>query len=144
MHPLRKLREAGITDPEQFAAILAPNVVMHSPVLIKAIQGRDVVAHTLSLSTKSRDNPGKYLFEGKFDERTTLLHWEGTVEGHTIQSLEMLTDDENGLLVDRTVAYRPYPAVRLFRKRLYEGNQGRIPDEFWEFPDAKGAVKIEL
>jgi len=50
MHPLRKLREAGPPTPEQAAAILAENVVMHSPVLIKPIIGRELVAITLSNS----------------------------------------------------------------------------------------------
>src|SRR5262249_40298836 len=67
MHPLRRLREAGPPTPEQAAAILAENVVMHSPVLIKPIIGRELVAITLSNSSHSRDDPGKYVFEGKFD-----------------------------------------------------------------------------
>ncbi len=107
MHPFRKLREAGPPTPAQAAAILAENVVMHSPVLIKPIVGRELVAITISNSSHSRDNPGQYVFEARIDERTTLLRWQGTVKGHKIESLELLTDDENGLLVERTVAYRP-------------------------------------
>ena len=90
MHPFRKLREAGPPTPEQAAAILAENVVMHSPVLIKPIVGRELVAITISNSSHSRDNPGKYIFEAKVDDRTTLLRWQGTVEGRTIESLELL------------------------------------------------------
>src|ERR1700733_12365008 len=108
MHPLRKLREAGPPTPNQVAAILAENVVMHSPVLIKPIIGRELVAITISNSSHSRDDPGKYIYEGKLDDRTTLLGWEGKVEGHKIESLELLTDDENGLLLERTIAYRPF------------------------------------
>src|SRR5262244_1678016 len=63
MHPLRKLREAGPPTPEQAAAILAENVVMHSPVLVKPIVGRELVAITISNSSHSRDDPGKYVFE---------------------------------------------------------------------------------
>lgn len=47
----------------------------------------------------------------------TLLRWQGTVEGHKIESLELLTDDENGLLVERTVAYRPFPALKIFQRQ---------------------------
>jgi hypothetical protein len=134
MHPLRKLREAGPPTPEQVAAILAENVVMHSPVLIKAIVGREAVAITISNSSKSRDNPGKYIYEGKLEERTTLLRWRGTVEGHDIESLELLTDDENGLLLERTIAYRPFPAVKIFREKLYTLNAGKLPDDMWDYP----------
>jgi len=134
MHPLRKLREAGPPTPEQVATILAENVVMHSPVLIKPIIGRNLVAITISNSSHSRDNPGKYIYEGKLDDRTTLLRWQGTVEGHKIESLELLTDDDNGLLVERTVAYRPFPAVRIFRERLIGLNAGKLPADMWEYP----------
>src|SRR5215470_2366268 len=118
MHPLRKLREAGPPTAEQAAAILAEDVVMHSPVLIKPIVGRELVAITISNSSHSRDDPGKYIFEVKIDDRTTLLRWQGMVEGHKIESLELLTDNEEGLLVERTVAYRPFPALKIFRDRL--------------------------
>src|SRR5215472_11911908 len=106
MHPLRRLREAGPPSPQQVAEILAENVVMHSPVLIKPIVGRELVAITISNSSHSRDNPGKYIYEGKLDDRTTLLRWRGTVEGHEIESLELLTDNEQGLLLERTIANR--------------------------------------
>jgi hypothetical protein len=134
MHPLRKLRVAGPPSPEQVAPILNENVVMHSPVLIKPIIGRELVAITLSNSTRSRDDPGEYIFEGKLGERTTLLRWQGAVEGHKIESLELLTDDEEGLLLERTVAYRPFPALKLFRDRLIALNAGRLPADMWDYP----------
>ena len=134
MHPLRLLREVGPPTPEQVAAILAENVVMHSPVLIKPIVGRELVAITISNSSHSRDDPGKYIFEGKLDDKTTLLRWQGTVEGHMIESLELLTDNNSGLLLERTIAYRPFPAVKIFRDRLIALNAGTLSIDMWEYP----------
>jgi hypothetical protein len=134
MHPLRKLREAGPPTPEQVASILAENVIMHSPVLIEPIIGRELVAITISNSSHSRDDPGKYIFEGKLDDKTTLLRWQGTVEGHEIESLELLTDNNDGLLSERTIAYRPFPALRIFRDRLITLNAGRLPADMWDYP----------
>jgi len=133
MHPLRKLRQGAPPTPEQVAQILNENVVMHSPVLIKPIVGRKLVAFTLSNSAHSRDEPGHYVLEGKLDDRTTLLRWQGTVEGHHIESLELLTDDEHGLLLERTVAYRPFPALKLFRDRLIRLSAGRLPSDMWDY-----------
>ena len=133
MHPFRKLREAGPPTPEQAAAIFAENVVMHSPVLVKPIIGRELVAITISNSSHSRDNPGQYIFEAKVNDRTTLLRWQGAVEGHKIESLELLTDDQNGLLIERTVAYRPFPALRIFRDRLIALNAGKLPADVWDY-----------
>jgi len=133
MHPFRKLRETGPPTPEQLAAILAEDVVMHSPVLIRPIIGRELVAITISNSSHSRDDPGQYIFEAKVDDRTTLLRWQGTVEGHKIESMELLTDNEQGLLVERTVAYRPFPALKIFRDRLIALNAGRLPADMWDY-----------
>jgi hypothetical protein len=133
MHPFRKLREAGPPTPEQAAAIFAENVVMHSPVLVKPIIGRELVAITISNSSHSRDNPGQYIFEAKVNDRTTLLRWQGAVEGHKIESLELWTDDQNGLLIERSVAYRPFPALRIFRDRLIALNAGKLPADMWDY-----------
>jgi len=134
MHPLRKLREEGPATPEQFAAILAETVVMHSPVLVKPLVGRTRVAIALSMSSHSRDDPGRYVLEGRLDDRTTVLRWQGTVAGHEIESLELLADDGAGLLVERTVAYRPFPALKIFRQRLMALNAGRLPADMWDYP----------
>jgi len=68
--------------------------------------------------------------------KTTLLRWQGTVEGHKLESLELLTDDENGLLLERTVAYRPFPALKILRNRLMALSAGKLPDDLWDYPEA--------
>jgi hypothetical protein len=120
--------------PAQAAAILNEHVVMHTPVLIKPLVGRELVSIVISISSQSRDDAGKYILEGKIDAHTTFLRWQGTVEGHKIESLELLTDDENGLLLERTVAYRPFPALKIFRDRLIALTAGKVPDDMWDYP----------
>ncbi|MBB3772645.1 hypothetical protein FHS55_003266 [Angulomicrobium tetraedrale] len=134
MHPLRSLREAGSPTPEQVAKLLAENVVFNSPVLIRAIEGRDAVSFAIANSSRSRDSVGKYVLESKLDARTTFLRWEGTIDGHKLESLEILVDDENGQLVERTIAYRPFPAVQIFRDRMRANAGGKIPDDMWDYP----------
>jgi hypothetical protein len=111
MHPIRELRESGHATAAQFAALLADDVVMHSPLLIRAIVGRDAVARTMAASSKNRDSPGAYVLERKLDANTTFLRWQGTIEGHEFERLELLTDGADGKLKERTVAYRPFPAA---------------------------------
>src|SRR5262245_35384265 len=76
-----RARSGGPMTAAQGAVVLNENVVMHTPVLIKPIVGRELVSFAVSISTQSRDDPGKYVFEGKIDARTTFLRWQGTVEG---------------------------------------------------------------
>lgn len=47
MHPLRKLREAGPNTPAQVSELLAANVVFHSPVFVRAVEGRKEVGPSL-------------------------------------------------------------------------------------------------
>ena len=134
MHPIRKLRESGHATPEQFAALLAEDVVMHSPLLIRAILGRDAVAKTMAASARNRDNPGAYVLERKLDANTTFLHWKGTIEGHEFESMELLTDGPDGKLKERTVAYRPFPALKIFRDKMRAAVGDTIPADAWDYP----------
>ena len=111
MHPLRKLRESGNATPAQVSALLAENVVFNSPILVRSIEGREPVAAIFSQSSSTRGS-GTYTAEFKLDDRTTFLRWEGTIEGHKLESLEVIVDNEQGLIVERTIALRPYPALK--------------------------------
>jgi hypothetical protein len=133
VHPIRKLRETGNAMPEQFASLLDENVIMHSPLLIKAIIGRDAVAVTMAASSRNRDNPGAYVLERKLDERTTFLRWQGTIEGHEFESLELLTDGTDGKLSERTVAYRPFPALKIFREKQRASVGDSVPADSWDY-----------
>src|SRR6266404_4042234 len=56
--------------------------------------------------------------------------------GLILSLAEVLTDDESGLLLERTIAYRPYPDLKIFRYRLIALNAGRLPDDMWDYPKA--------
>ena len=134
MHPIRKLRESGHATVDEFAALLAEDVVMHSPLLTRAILGRDAVAKTMAASAKNRDNPGKYVLEAELDDRTTFLRWQGTIEGHEFESLELLTDGSDGKLKERTVAYRPFPALKIFREKQRTAVGDLLPPDMLDYP----------
>jgi hypothetical protein len=76
---------------------------------------------------------GRFVAEYKFDERTTFLRWEGIVDGRKLESLEIIVDDEHGKIVDRTVAFRPFPAVKLFREAVYPVLRDVIPSSYWDY-----------
>ena len=134
MHPIRKLRESGHATPEQFAALLAEDVVMHSPLLVRAILRRDAVAKTMAASARNRDNPGEYVLERELDANTTFLHWKGTIEGYEFESMELLTDGPDRKLRERTVAYRPFPALKIFRDKQRAALGDSIPADAWDYP----------
>jgi hypothetical protein len=102
MHPLRKLRESGKPTAAQISELLAENIVFNSPFLVRPIGGREVIAAIFAQSSSTRGS-GTYTAEFKLDERTTFLLWLGTMDGHMIESMEVIVDNEQGLIVERTL-----------------------------------------
>ena len=132
MHPLRKLRESGKPTPAQVSELLAENVVFNSPILARSIRGRDTIAAIFAQSSSTRGS-GAYTAEYKMDDRTTFLRWEGTIDGRKLESLEVIVDDEDGLIVERTIALRPYPAVKLFRDAMFNSLKDKLPSDVWDY-----------
>ena len=106
MHPLRQLRESGQSTLANVRALLAEDVVFNSPILARSIAGRHAVAAIFTQSSSTRGN-GTYTSEIKVDDHTTFLRWEGTIDGRKLESLEVVIDDDWGLIKERTIAMRP-------------------------------------
>jgi hypothetical protein len=132
MHPLRKLRESGHPTAAQVSELLAENIVFNSPILIRPIEGREVIATIFAQSSTTRGS-GTYTAEFKL-EHTTFLRWVGTMDGHKIESLEVIVDNEQGLIVERTIALRPYPALKPFRDAMYAALKDKLPPDVWDYP----------
>ena len=133
MHPLRKLRESGKPTAAQVSELLAENIIFNSPILVRPIEGREVCAAIFAQSSSTRGS-GTYIAESKLDERTTFLRWMGIMDGHKFESLEIIVDNEEGLIVERTIALRPYPALKLFRDAMYAALKDKLPSDVWDYP----------
>jgi hypothetical protein len=127
MHKLIALREAG-AGAEEIAALLAPGVVFKSPVLSRSIEGRALVAQAMVSAIAVRE--GSYIAE-MADGPVTLLVWRGQVDGLPLDSFEMLVHDEAGLIVDRSVAMRPFASALRFRNAFYERMKDRLGPEYF-------------
>ena len=138
MHPLRKLREAGKPTAAQIAELLAEDVVFHSPMLVRSVQGRELCAAIFAQSSATRGS-GKYTAEFKLDEHTTFLRWLGTMDNHPFESLEVIVDNDQGLIAERTIALRPFPALKIFREAMHAALKVKLPPDFWDYPAAAAA-----
>src|SRR5712692_2931116 len=125
--------ESGNPTPAQVSELLAENIVFNSPILVRPIEGRQVIAAIFAQSSSTRGS-GTYTAEFKLDERTTFLRWVGTMDGHKFESLEVIVDNEQGLIVERTIALRPYPALKLFRDAMYASLKDKLPPDVWDYP----------
>ena len=50
-------------------------------------------------------------------------------------------DNEQGLIVERTIALRPYPAVTLFRDAMYASLKDKPPPDVWMSKHSRFATK---
>lgn len=89
----------------------------NSPALARSIEGREAIAAIFAQSGSTRGS-GSYTAEFKLDERTPFLRCVGTMDGQQVESMEVVVDNEQGIIVERTIALRPYPAVKLFRDAM--------------------------
>jgi hypothetical protein len=133
MHPLPKLRESGDNTPAAVAKLLAENVVFHSPLLVRAVEGREKVAVIMAASPKLRH--GAYTAEFRLDDRNTFLRWKGNIEGREIESFGVVTNNDQGLVVDYTIAFRPLPAIQIFRDAIYPLVKDILGPEYWEYSE---------
>jgi hypothetical protein len=131
MHPLCALRDSGGADPGQFAQLLAENVIFHSPLLVRAIEGRYKVSRVFAVDSAAWS--GRYVREEKLDSHTCFTYWSGSVRGHAIESLELIVDDDSGLVAEQTTAFRPFPAIMPVRREAYEALKDILGPEYWSY-----------
>jgi SnoaL-like protein len=114
-HPFRVAAEAK--DLDLMRETLAEDVVLHSPILFKGFEGRDValvvLGHVIEVFEGFR-----YLDEVHGDG-TVVLRFAATVDAKfEIEGIDYLTLDADGLVTDLTVFLRPLKAVNAFNERM--------------------------
>jgi len=128
-HPFRVAIEAGASD-ENFSKLFATDVVIHAPMLTRAVKGvRDVVniiRHAAKLAA-----PIQYTLEVR-DSKQTFLFWRGNAGGFTLEAATILVDGDDGLIREVRVLMRPWPVVTIFRNAMYKALSGTIPKDYWE------------
>jgi hypothetical protein len=111
MHPFEHVSSTEPTA-ERFAVILDRDVVLHSPVFVHPIIGRDSVAELLETVHAIFGRPAYRLRLS--ERRDTVLLFDGAVGGETLQVAVVIRDGAEGLIRELTVLMRPLPVVRRF------------------------------
>jgi hypothetical protein len=131
LHPLCALRDSGGADPGQFAQLLAENVIFHSPLLVRGVEGRHNVSRVFAADSSAWS--GRYVRQEKLDSHTSFTYWSGSVRGHAIESLELIVDDDSGLVAEQTTAFRPFPAIIPVRREAYQALKDILGPEYWSY-----------
>ena len=106
-HPFRTAVEAA--DLTALSALLAPDVVFHSPVAFKPFHGRADVTEVLSHVLAVLED---FAYVDELDgEGSHALVFTATVDGRQVQGLDHLRFDEAGQISQFTVMIRPLSGV---------------------------------
>jgi hypothetical protein len=114
-HAFRRAAEAK--DLDLLRETLAEDVVLHSPILFKGFEGRDMALLVLANVIEVFED-FRYLDEVHGDG-TVVLRFSAKVDGKfEIEGIDYLTLDADGRVTDLTVFLRPLKAVHAFNEQM--------------------------
>jgi hypothetical protein len=114
-HPFRRAAEAK--DLDLLRETLHEDVVLHSPILFKGFEGREMALVVLTNVIQVFED-FRYLDEVHGDG-SVVLRFAAKVDGKfEIEGIDYLTLDGDGLVSDLTVFLRPQKAVQAFNEQM--------------------------
>jgi hypothetical protein len=113
-HPFRLAVEAK--DLEAVTATLREDVVLHSPILFRGFEGRDVVAQVLTHVAATLED--FHYTDELAEDDTVVLRFKARVGDRELEGIDFLELDEQGLVRELTVFMRPMSALNAFNERM--------------------------
>jgi hypothetical protein len=115
-HPFRRAAESK--DLELLREALAEDVVLHSPILFRGFEGREVVAAVLSHVIEVFEDFA-YVDELAEDDRL-VLRFRVRVGDRELEGIDYLELDGEDRITELTVFLRPLSAITAFNERMSE------------------------
>lgn len=113
-HPFRLAAEQK--DLEAAKAALREDVVLHSPILFRGFEGREIVVQVLTHVIATLED-FRYTDEVAGDG-TVFLRFKARVGDRELEGIDFLELDEDGLVRELTVFMRPLSALTAFNERM--------------------------
>jgi len=111
-------RAAESKDFELMREALAEDVVLHSPVLFRGFEGRDVVLAVLSHVAETFED---FVYTDELAEGDrVVLRFSARVGDRELEGIDYLGLDADGRINDLTVFVRPLSALTAFNQRMTE------------------------
>jgi SnoaL-like domain len=113
-HPFRVAAESK--DIELMAATLREDVVLHSPILFRGFEGREMVGQVLTHVSATLEDL-TYVNE-LAGEGTVALRFKANVGDRELEGIDFLELDDDGKVAELTVFMRPLSAINAFNEQM--------------------------
>ena len=118
-HPVeawhRLVRERDLAS---LPAMLAEDVVFHSPVVHTPQRGRAIVSAYLGAALRLLGRPGFRYVRELLGEREAMLEFEVEIDGIVVGGIDLIRWDDSGRIVDFKVMVRPLKAINLVHQHM--------------------------
>jgi SnoaL-like domain len=105
-------------QPRELGALLADNVIFHSPVVHMPQLGKAITTQYLAAALRVFGNPSfRYVRELR-GERDAVLEFELELDGIQVNGVDMLRWDDAGRVIEFKVMLRPLKAVNLIHQKM--------------------------
>jgi hypothetical protein len=115
-HPFRRAAEAK--DLELLTETLREDVVLHSPILFRGFEGREIVSQVLTHVAATLEEL-TYTDELS-DGDTVALRFKAKVGDRELEGIDFLELDADGKVAELTVFMRPMSALTRFNEQMAE------------------------
>ncbi len=111
-------RLVATRDVRELDALLADDVVFHSPVVHTPQQGKAVTIQYLSAAFHVFFNDTFHYVREVVGPRDAVLEFEVRIDGVHVNGVDMIRWDDDGRIVDFKVMVRPLKAITLIHERM--------------------------
>jgi hypothetical protein len=105
-------------DARALDALLAEDIVLHSPVVHTPIAGKPMVRMYLTAALQVFANDSFRYVREVVGERDAVLEFETVIDGITVNGVDMVRRDDAGRIVDFKVMVRPLKAINLIHQKM--------------------------
>jgi hypothetical protein len=111
-------------DPSRLPAMIAEDAMFHSPAVHSPQEGREQVTAYLTGALHVL-GPALTYDDEWVRERDAVLHFRTEVDGLTVEGIDLIRWDDDGLIADFTVMIRPIRALQAVMGRMLEQLTGQ-------------------
>jgi hypothetical protein len=113
-HPFRRAAEAK--DLDLLSEALREDVVLHSPILFRGFEGREIVSQVLTHVSATLE--GLTYTDELVEGNTVCLRFKAQVGDRELEGIDFLELDDDGKVAELTVFMRPLSAITAFNEQM--------------------------